>query len=202
MLSKLVGGLQKRSSKSVELGTAVQVMMLLETSRMTSARGSRSFYEAIQDVLEGHSPYQVLNHLEATSKVLPGIVIHDVEVPEVGDHLVVAYHPDADTSGSDIHNGLNYLRRNQPDVDWQSRLFPAGFSEKHMIGYARFHTKTYPSTPRDYRRFASDSYVDSDWRRRGVATAMYSHANKQFPIEPSIALSGDARKFWKSKPLN
>lgn len=121
-----------------------------------------------------------------------GIVVYDVKLPELEDHLIVAFHPEADTQ---TYQGLRYLQDNHPGINWQIRLYPTGFNKSNLIGYVRFHLDS------KGKNFASDARVDPAWRRRGVATTIYKHANSQFHVTPSVALSKDAKKFWKSKPL-
>ena len=47
---------------------------------------------------------------------------------------------------------------------------------------------------------AQDVGVDPPHRRRGVATAMYNHAEENgMNIEPSEAQTSDAEAFWRSR---
>lgn len=125
-----------------------------------------------------------------------GLHLHSVDIPERGDHFVSAYHKDADT---DIHEARlgGYF-----DKEYPKELLskpPEGSKLGNMVGYARFHKSNVRSKPGYH--FSTETYVDPEWRRQGIATKIYQHAAKTIKVVPSPAQSNSAKKFWKSNPL-
>jgi GNAT superfamily N-acetyltransferase len=112
--------------------------------------------------------------------------IHNIEHPRGKAKLIVAYHK----SASAEKDGRS---RYVPSVVKElATEHPEGFSADHAIGFVAFR-KVKGATHR-----ALNLYVDHDWTRKGVATAMYDHAKGEGlkPI-PSKDQSGNGAAFWK-----
>jgi hypothetical protein len=118
-----------------------------------------------------------------------GTIYHTQEIDHPSDrgrkaYLVAAYHKDA-AAGEPTYTS-SILTRHATE-------HPEGFGPEHGIGFAIFHKDTRGKKYRAYRL-----HTDSDWQRKGVATAMYDHVQKAgLNIKPSNDQSEKGKLFWK-----
>lgn len=98
--------------------------------------------------------------------------------------MVSAYHKDA-ANGIPSYTTLELSRH--------AKNHPEGFTAEHGIGFAILHKDNRGKVFRAYRL-----HTDSDWQRRGVATAMYDHARESgIKLKPSGDQSEKGKLFWK-----
>jgi GNAT superfamily N-acetyltransferase len=130
-----------------------------------------------------------LEFLQEASKVPSGTVIHSQEIDHPTDkgrkaYLVAAYHKDA------ANQEPSYT---SAQITRHAANHPEGYGPEHGIGFAIFHKDNKGKIHRAYRL-----HTDSEWQRRGVATAMYDHAReKGLSIKPSGDQSEKGKLFWK-----
>ena len=95
--------------------------------------------------------------------------------------------------GYDHVTALNKHHNKGLEHDPNPKLqYPAGYSSKNAIGYAQVWDGR-------KRPQASSVEVHPDWRRKGVATAMYDKSNAVTgkKLTGGDDQTSDAEKFWK-----
>lgn len=108
---------------------------------------------------------------------------HHVHKAGDGSHVIVAYHPDHWDSDSEVaQSASTHIKKH-----------PKGLTASNAIGYLKV-------LPGELEGTSSARYtqVHSNWRRKGVATGMYDHAQKRLKTSmvPSQSQSEDGKAFW------
>lgn len=100
-------------------------------------------------------------------------------------HLVVAYHKDR--NADDHLSGMPEVYRDAIEIK-----HPSGYSIRNVIGFTLIHHTKDGNVP-------EQTEVSYEWRRKGVATAMYDESKKFTgkEVTPSTNQSHDAEYFWR-----
>ena len=82
------------------------------------------------------------------------------------------------------------------DIDWDGNFTVNAYINGVLVGHAEFASDD-PDGEEGF--YAISVGVEPEYRRMGVATAMYDAAEEKFgEIIPSEHQTDDARAFWKS----
>lgn len=108
---------------------------------------------------------------------------HHVHKTKDGSHVIVAYHPDHWDTDSEVSQSAST----------NIKKHPKGLTASNAIGYL----KVVPGEAQGTSK-ARYTHVHPNWRRKGVATGMYDHAQKKLKTSmvPSESQSPDGKAFW------